>query len=91
MSERFTPINVLYGGASKSGFEMNEAELEQAAISILRRAKEKAFSKGLPIIYVENRQLVAEYTDGHKELLQSWRRVNVDTMQLEVIREIREK
>lgn len=69
MSEKVTPIYVRYGGASKSGFEMNQAELEQAAISIRRRAKEKAFSKGLPIIYVENRQLIAEYSNGRNEVL----------------------
>ena len=45
----YEPILVNYGGAKKSVFEMNTEEFEEAAKSITRRAKEKAFSKGLPI------------------------------------------
>jgi len=33
-------------GAKKSTFDMNQNELEQTAQSILRRAREKAFSTG---------------------------------------------
>jgi len=50
MEVQAVPILLRYGGAEKSIFEMNDEELEKAAISILRRAREKAFSKGLPII-----------------------------------------
>ncbi len=33
-------------------------------ISILRRVKEQAFSKGLPIYYGKDGKVVAEYADG---------------------------
>ena len=46
---------------------MNEEELEEAAISILRRAKEKAFSKGSPIYFGKGGKVYAEYSDGHIE------------------------
>ncbi len=51
MEQTITPIYLRYGGAKKSSFEMTAEELGQAAISILRRAKEKAFSRGLPIYF----------------------------------------
>jgi hypothetical protein len=62
-----TPILLRYGGAKKSTFDMTPEELQQAALSILRRAKEKAFSKGLPIYFSENDVLMAEYPDGRIE------------------------
>jgi hypothetical protein len=62
-----TPILLRYGGAKKSTFDMTPDELQQAAVSILRRAKEKAFSKGLPIYFSENDVLMAEYPDGRIE------------------------
>ena len=34
-------------------FEMDNEEMQQAADSIVRRAKEQAFSKGLPIYFSE--------------------------------------
>jgi hypothetical protein len=46
---------------------MNGEELEAAATSILRRAKEKAFSKGLPIYFSNKDRVYAEYPDGHIE------------------------
>lgn len=58
------PVLLNYGGAEKALNEMNEAELESASVAIRDRAKEKAFSKGLPIYYTLNKQLVAEYADG---------------------------
>ena len=67
MKEQQEPILLRYGGAKKSTFEMTEEELTQAAISILRRAKEKAFSKGLPIYFSEGDKVFAEYPDGHIE------------------------
>jgi hypothetical protein len=65
MEVQAAPILLRYGGANKSSFEMNEEELESVAISILRRAKEKAFSKGLPIYFSENEKVYAEYPDGN--------------------------
>jgi hypothetical protein len=61
------PIFIRYGGAKKSSFEMTPEEFEEAAQSILRRAKEKAFSKGCPIYFSENGVVKAEYPDGHIE------------------------
>ena len=58
------PVLLNYGGAEKSLDEMNEEEVNTAAKVILNRAKEKAFSKGLPIYYMLSKQLVAEYADG---------------------------
>lgn len=46
---------------------MNREELEQAAVSILRRAKEKAFSKGRAIYFGKGKKVYAEYADGHIE------------------------
>ncbi len=63
------PILIRYGGAAKSSFNMDARELNQAALSILHRAREKAFSTGLPIYYVDKRKLVAEYSDGHTKVI----------------------
>lgn len=60
-------ILLRFGGAKKSSFEMTKDELIQAAASILRRAKEKAFSKGLPIYYSKEGKVYAEYPNGHVE------------------------
>jgi hypothetical protein len=62
-----TPIFLRFGGAIKPTFEMSQEELEQAALSILRRAKEKAFSKGLPIYFSKDDVLMAEYSNGRIE------------------------
>jgi len=62
-----TPNYLRYGGAKKSTFEMTGEELAQAAKNILRRAKEKAFSKGLPIYFTRDGVLLAEYPDGRIE------------------------
>jgi len=63
------PILIRYGGADKSSFNMDATELNQAALSILRRAREKAFYKGLPIYYVDKGKLVAEYADDHTNVV----------------------
>ena len=63
------PIFLRYGGARKSTFEMTAEEFEEAANSILRRAKEKAFSKGLPIYFGKDGRVMAEYPDGHIEIV----------------------
>lgn len=65
MEVQAVPILLRYGGAEKSIFEMNNEELKKAAISILRRAKEKAFSKGLPIYFAKDGKVYAEYADGN--------------------------
>ena len=67
MSQQNAPILLRFGGAKKSSFEMSKEELEQAAASILRRAKEKAFSKGLPIYFSINKKVFAEYPNGSIE------------------------
>ncbi len=67
MEQASTPNYLRYGGAKKSSFEMTAEELEQAAASILRRAKEKAFSRGLPIFFSKEGKVYAEYADGHIE------------------------
>lgn len=64
METQIAPILLRYGGAKKSSFEMNEEELEKAAESILRRAREKAFSKGVPIFFGKEGKVYAEYPDG---------------------------
>lgn len=69
MENPIKPILVRYGGADKPLNEMSKAELETAAKSIVRRAKEKAFSKGLPIYYATDGNLVAEYADGRKVIV----------------------
>ena len=62
------PVLLTYGGAEKSSFDMTPEEFTVASKSILRRAKEKAFSKGLPIYYGKNGKVIAEYADGHTEI-----------------------
>lgn len=58
------PVLLNYGGAKKFIAEMDATELETARKSIIRRAREKAFSKGLPVYYRKNGSLVAEFPDG---------------------------
>ncbi len=59
------PILLRYGGAHKSSFEMGQDEFQAAAISIVRRAKEKAFSKGRPIYFSKEGKVCAEYAGGN--------------------------
>ncbi len=58
------PVLLNYGGAAKAITEMNEEEIEAAGVSVVLRAKEKAFSKGLPICYILDDVIVREYADG---------------------------
>lgn len=53
-----------YGGAEMCTSEMSKEELETAANNILRRAKEKAFWRGRPIIYGEEGRVFEEWPDG---------------------------
>lgn len=62
-----TPVLLNYGGAQKFIADMNADELEKARQSIMHRAREKAFSKGLPVYYSQNGSLVAEFPDGRVE------------------------
>ena len=59
-----TPVLLNYGGAKKFIADMNEEELEAARVSIMRRVREKAFSKGLAIYYHINGISIAEFPDG---------------------------
>jgi len=67
-SEAIKPeeITLLYGIAEKSYFEMDAKERKQAANAAFTRAKEAAFTRGLPIIYGENGLVIAEYVDGRR-------------------------
>lgn len=60
------PIVLQYGIAEKSYFDMNEDERKQAAAKAFERAKEAAFTRGLPIIYGEKGYVIAEYVDGSR-------------------------
>ncbi len=68
--KNFQPALINYGGASKSSFDMTPEEFYNAGESIIRRAKEKAFSKGLPIYYERNGDLYAEYPDGSTKIVE---------------------
>lgn len=60
-----------FGEAKKSTFEMSKEELKQVSSEILTRAKEKAFSRGLPIFYGKNEKVFAEYSTGKVEEVKS--------------------
>jgi hypothetical protein len=64
MTSQKMPIFLRYGGAEKDSSEMNREELERASISIVRRAREKAFFKGRPIIFSEGDKIYEEWPDG---------------------------
>ncbi len=66
MQTTLPPFTLLYGMAEKSCFDMTQDEWKQAAIKALERAKEAAFTRGLPIIYGENGHVIAEYADGRR-------------------------
>lgn len=72
MESRPAQIFLRYGGAKKSSFEMTEEELNEVAKSVLRRAKEKAFSKGRPIYFGEENKVFAEYPDGYIEEVKTY-------------------
>lgn len=64
-------VQLLYGGASKAFYLMNETEKSQVAKEIRQRAKEKAFSRGLPIFYGKNNKVIAEFADGSQFLVEN--------------------
>lgn len=59
-------ILLLYGLAKKSYFDMNDDERAVATKAASDRAKEAAFTRGLPIIYGENGLVIAEYANGQR-------------------------
>lgn len=61
-----TKLSLLYGIAEKSYFDMTDKEREEASDKGFERAKEVAFTRGLPIIYGENGFVIAEYADGRR-------------------------
>ena len=60
------PILLQYGIAEKSYFDMTDEERIRAAAVAFERAKEAAFTRGLPIIYGENGYVISEYADGRR-------------------------
>jgi hypothetical protein len=62
-------IPILYGGAKVPFHLQNEEEKKQANQKTIERAKEKAFSRGLPIIWGKNGKIVAEYANGNKVMV----------------------
>ena len=68
--KKIIPVLLNYGGARKFITDMTSEELEAARKSILRRAREKAFSKGLPIYYSRKGKLLAEHPDGKIVIVQ---------------------
>lgn len=71
MEVKNAEIQLLYGGATHSFFEMTEAEAQEAAKEIKKRAAEKAFSRGLPIYYSKKGVLVAEFIDGRRFVVEN--------------------
>jgi hypothetical protein len=69
MEHQNVPIFLRYGGAEKLTSDMTKDELAQVSASILKRAREKAFSKGRPIIFGEGGKVYAEWPDGRIEEL----------------------
>ncbi|AEW00274.1 hypothetical protein A4D02_23380 [Niastella koreensis] len=66
-----TPIFLRYGGTEKLTTEMTKGELAQVSASILKRTKEKAFSKRRPVIFGEGGKVLAEWPDGRIEELKT--------------------
>jgi hypothetical protein len=59
-------IVLMYGGAAKPAYLMTPEEYKEAAQRVVNRAKEKAFSRGLPIYYEIKGIVIAEFADGRK-------------------------
>ena len=66
-----TAIKLLYGGAKTPYHEMSDAEKKEVAVQIVERAKEKAFSRGLPIYYSKNGLVIAELADGRRFVVEN--------------------
>ena len=61
-----TKVLLLYGLAKKSYFDMNDEERNEASKAASERAREAAFTRGLPIIYGESGLVIAEYANGKR-------------------------
>ncbi len=59
-------FTLMYGIAEKSLAEMTDSEQKIAFSKAYVRAKEAAFSRGLPIIIGKNGLVIAEYSNGQK-------------------------
>jgi hypothetical protein len=57
----------LFGGAEKPVEEMTAEEFAEASKYITLKAKEAAFSRGLPVILSLNGLVVREFSDGRIE------------------------
>lgn len=68
--KKIRPVLLNYGGAKKFVADMTPEEFEIARKSIVRRAREKAFSKGIPIYYSRQGKLLAEHPDGKIVIVQ---------------------
>ncbi len=66
---KITEFKVLYGGAKVPFHLRNEEQEKIASQEKLARAKERAFSRGLPIIWGKNGKVVAEYANGDTFLI----------------------
>ncbi|MBS1602589.1 MAG: hypothetical protein JST42_07965 [Bacteroidetes bacterium] len=64
MNSQNAPIFLRFGGAAKDTTQMSREELEGVAVSIRRRAKEKAFFMGQPIIFGRDGKIFEEWPDG---------------------------
>ena len=64
-------FTLLYGGAAKFSFEMTPEEYKEAAQRVVNRAKEKAFSRGLPIYYSVDGLTIAEFSDKRKFVVEN--------------------
>ena len=63
------PVLLNYGGAVKSSFDMSLSEFKTASVSIRKKAREKAFSKGLPVYVSRHGKTIAEYPDGSTKII----------------------
>ena len=68
-------ILLLYGLAKKSYFDMTDEERAAAAKLASVRAREAAFTRGLPIIYGENGLIIAEYANGQRFVYENGKNV----------------
>jgi hypothetical protein len=63
-------IQPLYGGNEKAVQDMSLTEWSALSARLMVTVRERAFSRGLPIIYALGNQVVREYADGRIELTQ---------------------
>ena len=62
-------INILFGGAALPLHLQSSEQLKASSTEKLKRVKEKAFMRGLPIIWGENGKIIAEFANGNKFLV----------------------